>query len=89
MQTRFADDAVYLETNLRQSLNRIDTTYGVNVRHQLTPLTSLAVGLSRQLAQFEFSPDRDTTSTSLNASAAFTPEALVKGGATFGFTAFK
>ena len=44
-QTRFASDATFLDPetnvkiNLSTSLNRIDTTYGIDLRHQLTPLT--------------------------------------------------
>ena len=88
-QTRFADDAVYLETNLRTSLNRIDTTYGANFRHQLTPLTSVNISGNHMNTKFEFSPDRDTISNSLNASITFAPEALVKGNMAFGFDDFQ
>ena len=88
LQTRFADNAVYLGTNLQTSLNRIDTTYGVNFRHQLTPLTSISLSATRAQGRFEFSPDRDTTSTSATASVNFAPAALMRGTASIGVTDF-
>lgn len=88
VQTRFSDEAEYLGTNLRTALNRIDSNYGVNVRHQLTPLTSLTFGATRSTAHFEFSPDRDTTSTTATAAVAFTPAALMKGSASVAFSSF-
>ena len=43
LQTAFADDAFYNGTDLQTSLNRVDTTYGVNFRHVLTPLTTITL----------------------------------------------
>jgi Putative beta-barrel porin 2 len=87
-QTRFAADAEYLGTSLSTSLNRIDTSYGVNFRHQLTPLTSITFGASRSDARFEFSPDRDTVSTSAVMSVTFQPAALIRGGFSVGYDDF-
>ena len=87
-QTRFADDAVFLDTNLQLALNRVDTAYGVNVRHQLTPLTTIAFNGSRSNARFEFSPERDTVSNSATATVSFASAALVRGSATLGYTDF-
>jgi hypothetical protein len=87
-QTRFAADAEYLTTKLQTSLNRIDTSFGVSLRHQLTPLTTITATTVRAYSKFEFSPDRDTTTTSGNISAAFAPEALLRGGASFGYESF-
>jgi hypothetical protein len=95
VQTRFAGDAEFLDPqtgvsiNLRTSLSRIDTSYGVNARHQLTPLTSLTFAATRSYDTFEFSPDRNTVSTSATVSAAFAPAALVTGGASIGISNFK
>ena len=87
-QTRFADDAVFLDTNLQLALNRVDTAYGVNVRHQLTSLTAIAFNGSRSNARFEFSPERDTVSNSATATVSFASAALVRGSATLGYTDF-
>jgi len=88
LQTAFADDAVYNGTDLQTSLNRVDTSYGVNVRHVLTPLTSITLGVIRSNADFEFSPQRNTVSTSALLSVAFQPAALLKGGFSLGFNDF-
>jgi hypothetical protein len=87
-QTRFASDAQYLGISLETTLNRTDTAFGVNLRHQLTPLTTITFGATRGLSRFEFSPDRDTDSTSANMSVAFAPAALIRGGGSFGYELF-
>ena len=89
VQTRFADEAEFLGTSLKTALNRVDTSYGGNLRHQLTPLTSITVSAIRTNAQFEFTPDRDTISTSANMSVTFAPLALIRGGFSFGFDDFR
>ena len=88
VQTRFANEAVYLDTNLQLALNRVDTTYGVDFRHLLTPLTTITLNGSRSNARFEFSPERDTASNSATATVSFAPAALIKGSVTFGYTDF-
>lgn len=87
-QTRFAGEAQYLGTSLSTTLNRIDTTYGLNFRHQLTPLTSITFGATRADARFEFSPDRDTVATSGLMTVAFQPAALIRGGFSVGYDNF-
>jgi hypothetical protein len=88
-QTRFASDAEFLAINLQTSLNRVDSSYGVYIRHTLTPLTTLVFTGSRAYGRFEFSPLRDTVSTSAQASAAFSPAALIRGKVSVGYTDFK
>jgi hypothetical protein len=88
-QTQFDEHEEYNGTNLRTALNLTSTSLGVNFRRQLTPLTSLTVAASRVFDKFEFSPDRDATSTMATLSAAFNPGALLKGGASIGFSNFK
>jgi hypothetical protein len=88
LQTAFADDAVYNGTNLQTSLNRVDASYGVNFRHVLTPLTSITFSAIRSNADFEFSPERNTASTSALMTVAFQPAALLKGGFSLGYNDF-
>jgi hypothetical protein len=94
-QTRFAADSVFLDpatgvdVNLETALDRVDWTYGVTLRHQLTPLTSLTVSATRSLAQFDFAPERNTSATGANASLSFAPAALMTGSLNVGFTDFK
>ena len=89
VQSRFAEEAEFLGVNLRTSLNHIDLAYGANLRHQLTPLTSITVNAIRTVSTFEFSPDRDTTANAANIAVAFAPLALIRGGVSFGFDDFK
>ena len=49
--TRFADQADYLGVDLRESLSRVDTSYGADLRHQLTPLTSIALTATRSVLE--------------------------------------
>jgi hypothetical protein len=88
-QTRFASDAQFLDINLQTELSRVDSSYGVYVRHALTPLTTLVLTGSRAYSNFEFSPLRDNASTSLQASVMFSPAALMRGKVSVGYTDFK
>jgi len=88
-QTMFAADAQFLDISLQTALNRVDSSYGVYVRHNLTPLTTLVFTGSRSYGKFEFSPLRDSASTSVQANATFSPAALMRGKVSVGYTDFK
>lgn len=88
-RTRFASEAEFLGANLEITLNRVNTTAAVNLRHELTPLTSLTLSATRSMDRFEFSPQRDSNSTTAQASMTFLPAALFKGGLTIGYSDFR
>jgi hypothetical protein len=88
IQTRFDEGAQYNGTDLQVALDRVDTTYGVNFRHELTPLTSITFSGTHVITTFDHSPDRDTVSNSALMSVAFKPEALLKGGFSAGYEDF-
>ena len=94
-QTRFADDATFLDpasgldVNLKTELDRVDSTYGLTLRHQLTPLTSLTLIATRAQADFTNRPDRNTKSNGVSGTVTFSPAALLSGAASFGYTDFK
>ena len=94
-RTRFAAEAEFLDpqtgvnVSLQDTLNRVSTSYSVNARHALTPLTSLTFSGSRSYDKFEFSPNRDSTATSASVSALFSATALISGGVTGGFSNFQ
>jgi hypothetical protein len=88
-QTTFEDQAQFLGVSLRTMLDRVDTTYGVNLRNQLTPLTSITVGATRSEAHFDVSRDRDAVFNSALVSVNFQPAALLKGGFSVGYSDFK
>lgn len=85
----FDDVATFDGVNLREALNRTVTTGGIALRHQLTPLTTIALTANREQDRFEFSPLRDSNSTSVAASVSFDPHALLKGSASFGYRDFE
>jgi hypothetical protein len=84
----FAQAAVFLGTSLQQTLNRTTTTGALTVRHRLTPLTTLTLDVAREEDRFEFSPLRDSDSTSVTAGAKFDPFALIKGSVWVGYRSF-
>ena len=89
VQIDFDKDAVFLGANLETELNHVTTIGGVSVRHQLTPLTAIAVVASRSEDRFDFSSLRDSDSDTLAFNLVFDPFALIKGGATIGFRNFQ
>jgi hypothetical protein len=88
-QTRFAADASFLGINLQTALSRVDSSYGVYVRHTLTPLTTITFTGTRSYSKFDFSPLRDSAATSALATATFSPAALMRGKVSVGYTDFK
>ena len=85
----FDKDAVFLNSNLQFELNRVTTSGGLTVRHQITPLTSVSLTATRSQDRFEFSSLRDSNSTAAAATISFDPFALIKGSATFGYRDFE
>jgi len=88
LDVKYDDAAVFLGTNLHDDLNRKTTSYGVAVRHQVTPLTSLSFDVARQQDRFDYNPLRDADSTTTKGIVAFDPHALVQGSVSFGYRDF-
>jgi putative beta-barrel porin BBP2 len=85
----FDDTTVFADALLRDQLNRVSTSAAVTLRQQLTPLTSIEFNGTRTEDEFEFSPLRDSVSSSFNGTVTFDPLALIRGSATFGIRDFK
>jgi len=83
MTTGFDSAALFEGVNLREALNRTVTSAAVTVRQQLTPLTAMTLDVGRGEDRFEFSPLRDSDSTS--ASLGVTFDSIIKGRASFGY----
>src|SRR5204862_2910833 len=81
LNVKYADDTLFYGQSLQEDLNRKTVGYGVTLRHEVTPLTSLSLNASRQEDRFEFNPLRDADSTSVTGGVSFDPHALVKGSA--------
>jgi hypothetical protein len=88
LSTDFANDAVFDGTRLNVALNRHTTSGTLGVRQQVTALTSFSIDASRSTDQFELSPERDATTTAATLVLTFQPEALLKGGASIGYSQF-
>ena len=89
LRTDYDETAVFVGTSLRFQLNRTTTGYGLSLRHQLTPLTSIALTAGRYEDKFEFSPLRNSVSTNISGNVTFDKFALIRGGATIGYTDFQ
>jgi hypothetical protein len=85
---RYDQDAVFLGVNLRDELNRTTTSASMTLRHQLTPLTTITFAAGRSQDRFEFSPLRDSHSTTFSGSVDLNPFALIKGSAALGYRNF-
>lgn len=85
----FDRGAVFRNGILSQELNRTATSYGLTVRHQLTPLTDLMFEASRQEDRFALSPLRDSDSSIASVGLRLDRFALIKGAASFGYRDFR
>jgi hypothetical protein len=88
MNVDFDKAAVFLNSNLQYELNRTLTTGGLTIRHQLTPLTSLMLDVSRKQDRFQFSSLRDSDATHIAGGVKFESFALINGSASFGYIEF-
>jgi putative beta-barrel porin BBP2 len=88
-RTEFAEGTTFRGSNLHDELNRASTTYGLTVREQITTLTSITFAATRTEDRFQFSRLRDSNSSSLTATIALDPAALIKGSASIGYTSFE
>jgi hypothetical protein len=82
-------NAVYFGSSLYNELDRTETSAGVTLGHQLTPLTKLTFGFHQERDRFRYSPLRDSDSTQYTGSVSFDPHALLKGSASFGYRDFR
>ena len=85
----FVEDTFYRGVSLHDEMTYTSTIMSATLRHELTPLTSLALLVSRGTDRFDFSPLRDSDATSAVGTVAFNRFAVIKGGASLGYQAFK
>jgi hypothetical protein len=89
LKTEFDTTATFDGVNLHDALNRTDTTGGLTIRQELTPLTSVSVVVAREQQRFELSPLRNADSTEVTGKVTFDPAALIKGTASVGYRSFQ
>jgi len=87
--TNFAEGTTFQGTDLHTELSPVTTSAAVNIKHQLTPLTSLTVAGSLSQDRFKLDPARDTDSMAVTMSMRFDPAALLKGNVNIGYRDFK
>jgi hypothetical protein len=87
-RTTFDQEALFMEESLADQLNRTSSGTGVVVRHNLTPLTSVALDLTREHERFVVARFRDSDSTRVVGAVTFQPLALISGSAAFGVRRF-
>lgn len=88
-KVNFDTGAVFRDGSLSRELNRTTTSYGLTVRHQLTPLTDVLFEASRQEDRFALSSLRDSDSSIASVGLRFDQFALIKGGASVGYRDFR
>jgi hypothetical protein len=87
--TLFDSVAMFGGVNLRDELNRTMTNEALTVRHQITPLTALTLDVGREQQRFQFSPLRDSDSTTAAVGVRLDRFALIKGSASVGYQDFQ
>jgi len=87
-RTEFDEAAIYREANLSRELDRTTSGTGLVVRHTLTPLTSVAIDVTRERERFVTSTFRDSDSTKAIGIVNFQPLALINGTASVGIRLF-
>ena len=87
-RTQFDEAAFFLEANLSRELDRTSSGTGLVVRHDLTPLTSVALDVTRERERFVTSQFRDSDSNKVLGNVTFQPLALINGTASVGVRQF-
>jgi hypothetical protein len=89
-RTGYAYDAteVFLGASLREALNHRNDSVGLELRYDLTPLTTFVVSTQTSRARFDFSPSRDTNSLRVDSGFDLSPFALVSGRGRVGYRTF-
>jgi hypothetical protein len=84
----FDAGAVFLDTSLRDLLNRTTTRIGTAVRHQITPLTTLIVAADAADERVVFSPIRDSRSIRVAPEFEFDTRGVISGKASVGYRVY-
>jgi hypothetical protein len=82
-------DALFLGTNLADTMNNTSRGAGAGLRFRLSPYTSVATLVDATATRFEFSTDRDTNSYAASAGLEFHPRAVLAGTAGLGYRVLK
>jgi hypothetical protein len=81
-------DSLFFGSNLRETLNRTEETFGTQVRYAWTPYTTVVLLGEAERDRFEFSPQRDADSVRVQAGLDINERALVGGRVLVGYRRF-
>ena len=84
----FDSNAEFRGDNLATTLNRTDDAVEAGSGVELTPLTSVAVTVSRERSRFDYSPDRNSQTLRVTPTITFSPLAMLQGSASLGYRRF-
>ena len=84
----FDPDAEFRGESLATTLNRTDDSAEAGAGVALTPLTSLAVIVSRERSRFDYSPERNSQTLRVTPTVTFSPLAMLQGTASVGYRRF-
>jgi hypothetical protein len=87
-KTDFDQSAEFRGQNLASTLDRSNDTIEDGAGTAITPLTSLAVNVSRERERFVFSPERNSQTLRIMPTVTFSPLAVLTGTASFGYRRF-
>jgi hypothetical protein len=87
-QSGYDRDATFRGVNLARALNQRSDAASISARFELTPLTTVVLGVRRQSDRFDLTPDRDSSTLRTAVTFEFRPDALVSGNATVGYQRF-
>jgi len=82
----FDQDAVFMGASLKQELSRVVTIGAVEARHELTPVTSVTLDVSREVDAFVYDNLRDSASTRILGGVTF--DTRLHGTASVGYRTF-
>ncbi len=85
----FAEGELFDGRDLREELTRTLVSGALTFRHEVTPFTSVTLDVAAEQERFEFTPQRDSDSTRVEAGVRLDPLALISGSARVGFRSFR
>jgi hypothetical protein len=85
----YAQNSLYLGTDLARQLNHTSTVEGFDARYKLTPFTTFALAIERQHDGFDVATSNNADSVRISPAVEFSPLAVVSGAASIGFRRFK
>jgi hypothetical protein len=88
-QLAYAANQQFFGADLAAALNRTEIAAGVDLKHELTPFTTLVLSGETARDRFELSPDRNSRTVQGTLGVVLSPAALISGNASVGYQSFE